>query len=110
MQWIWDNAVWVAAAIAVVAVLGAIAFAALRGWKLYRAVRAETRRVNTQVGVLTAGADRLQQRVADIQSRPVEMQQSIDQIRRHVAVLSLLGRHAAAAQQVLRGPLRYLGR
>ncbi len=110
MQWIHDNLVLVAFLVALVAVLAAIAYAALRGWALYRAAKREMGRVTPITDRLSQGAAALQQRQAELPRRQAEIQDTVASIQRHGQVLGVLASHASTSRRTLMGPLRYIGR
>ncbi|MCB0882982.1 MAG: hypothetical protein KDC33_12310 [Thermoleophilia bacterium] len=110
MEWLADNAVLVAFLFAAVVVLAAMALAGWRGWRLYRAARAEGVRVTALTDSLSAEAARLQARADAIPRRQAEIQGTVGRIQREAAVLGVMASHATAARRTLMAPLRYIGR
>lgn len=110
MRWLSDNAVLVSFLVALVAVLAAIAYAALKGWALYRGSKRQVARVTpltaglqNRVAAAQAKADRIPRRQGDIQAR-------LEHAKAHAAAVGVMASHASRAQRTLLAPLRYIGR
>ncbi len=110
MDFIADNAVQLSAAFLVIVVVAALVVAGIAGFRLWRRVRAAQRRVTATAAELTALSEQLSDSLARMPERQAEIQASLDALSRRAAVLSVLTSSASQAADVLRAPLRYLGR
>ena len=110
MDYIVDNAVALSAITLGVLVLAGLAIAGIAGFRLWRAVRAAQRRASAAAAELAAESDRLTASLAQLPERQAELQASIAALQRRAAAASVLAGSASEALDVLRAPLRYLGR
>jgi hypothetical protein len=105
-----DNAVALSAIALGVLVLAALAVLGIAGWRLWRVVKRAQARVAEAAAVLAAENDRLQAALAALPDRQQELQASIRSLQGRVAALGVLAASAGQAAEVLRGPLRLIGR
>jgi hypothetical protein len=110
VDFIVDNAVWLAALVLLALVLVSLAVLALSGWRLFRVVKGTQRRIGVAAASLSAEADRLSAAMAALPDRQAEVQDAVAALGVRVKVLGVLASAAADAAQVLRAPLRYIGR
>lgn len=110
MQFIVDHAVPLSAIALLVLVLASVAVLGIAALRLWRVVRAVQRRVSAAGAELAAEGERLSQAVEQMPERQAELQAAIGALQRRAAVLGILSGSAAEAAAVLRAPLRYLGR
>jgi hypothetical protein len=110
VDFIVDNAVWLAALVLLALVLVSLAVLALSGWRLFRVVKGTQKRIGVAAASLSAEADRLSAAMAALPDRQAEVQDAVAALGVRVKVLGVLASAAADAAQVLRAPLRYIGR
>lgn len=105
-----DNAVWLSALVLLGLVLASLVLLALSGWRLYRVLRGTQKRIGAAAATLSAEADRLSAAMAALPDRQAEVQDAVASLGMRVRVLGVLASAAADAADVLRAPLRYVGR
>ncbi|HWH15765.1 MAG TPA: hypothetical protein VNT51_13560 [Miltoncostaeaceae bacterium] len=110
MNWIWDNAVLLAFLVGLVAVLVALAVLVLRGLRLYRTVRRSAGTMSAAARALADDVQRVADAAAGVPERQAEIARTLEDVQRQAAALGVLARHTLAAQRILLGPLRYMGR
>lgn len=110
MDYIVDHAVPLSGIALGALVLVGLAILAIAGLRLWRTVRAAQRRLTAAGAELAAEGERLSQALALMPERQAELQTSIEALSRRAAVIGVLARSASEAAEVLRSPLRYLGR
>jgi HAMP domain-containing protein len=110
MDFVVDNAVQLSAVTLGVLVVAGLAVLGIAGFRLWRVVRAAQKRVEKAGAELAAEGDRLQASLDALPGRQAEVQAAIASLQRRVAVLGVLSSSAGQAADVLRAPLRYLGR
>lgn len=110
MDFVVDNAVALAAIILGVLILVGLVALAVTGLRLWRSVRVAQRQAAWAGAALAAEADRLSAALAAMPERQAELEGAVVSLQRRVAALTVLALHASEAAQVLRSPLRYVGR
>jgi HAMP domain-containing protein len=110
MQFAIDNAVALSAIALGVLVLAGLAVLGIAGFRLWRTLTRVKRRIAAASDALLAEADRLQQSLAALPDRQAEVQEAVASLQRRAAALSVLAASAGEAVQVLRAPLRFVGR
>ena len=110
MDWIWEHAVLLAVLVAIVAVLAAIAYLALQIWDTWRSVKAANRIVGPAAEALSRDVARVSAAAERVSSRPAEIQAAVAQLQHRAQALGVLATHASLARRVLMSPLRYIGR
>ena len=105
-----DNAVPLSAITLGVLVLVGLAILGIAAFRLWRALRVVQRRVTTAGEALAAEGERLSATAAQLPERQAEIQASVAALQARVAVLTSIANSASEAIEVLRAPLRYLGR
>jgi hypothetical protein len=110
MDFISDNAVAISAVILGALVLVGLIVALVAGLRLWRVIRATRQRVGEAGAALAAEGERLQASLDAMPGRQAELQGAIDSLARRAAALGVLASSAAGAAEVLRAPLRYIGR
>lgn len=105
-----DNAVWLSALALLALVLVSLAVAVVSGWRLFRVLKGTQKRIGAAAASLSAEADRLSAAMAALPDRQAEVQDAIASLGMRVRVLGLLASAASDAAEVLRTPLRYVGR
>lgn len=110
MDFIVDNAVAISAVILGALVLLGLLVLAIAGWRLWRVISATKARVGEAGAALAAEGERLQAALDELPGRQAELQGAIDSLGRRAAALGVLASSASEAAEVLRAPLRYIGR
>lgn len=110
MNWIWDHAVPLAFLVFLVLVLGTLLVLALCGLRLFRTVKRSTRTMSAAAAALSADVQRVADAARGLPERQGEIGDVLADVQRQAAALGVLTRHALAAQRILLGPLRYMGR
>ncbi len=105
-----DNAVWLSALALLALVLVSLAVLALSGWRLFKVLKATQKRIGAAAATLSAEADRLSAAMAALPDRQAEVQNAVASLGMRVRVLGVLATAASDAADVLRAPLRYIGR
>jgi hypothetical protein len=105
-----DNGVPIAAIIFGVLVLAALVILAVAGLRLWRVIKGVQRQVLGAAGALAAEAALLSEALERQPERQAELQDAIAALSRRVALLRALASHATEAAEILRSPLRYVGR
>jgi hypothetical protein len=98
-----------AIALAVLVVVGLVA-AVIAALRLWRAAKAAQREASREIALLIAGTDRLNADLAALPERQEELQERIAFLQMRIRVLQLLAKSASEALDILRSPLRYVGR
>lgn len=110
MDYIWDNAVPLSAILLGLLVLAGLIVLAVAGLRLWTVVKRTKGRLGEAGAALAAENDRLQANLARMPERQAEVQAALDSLQRRAAVLSTLTSAASQAAEVLRSPLRFVGR
>jgi hypothetical protein len=110
MGFLSDHAVLIAGILAAVIVAVAALFALKRGLALKREVGARSRRLGENVSAIEASAHRAEEATSRLPDRQAELQRELEALSRHVRVLRVLADALSTALNVLRAPLRYIGR
>jgi hypothetical protein len=106
-----DHPVATSAIVLGILVLPCLAFLALRGLAVLRAVKASKRAVEPQAERLMKRAEDVQAEVARLTERGVpELTSSIDGLRKRSVEVGVVARAASEGVGTLLAPLRYLGR
>lgn len=105
-----DNAVWLSALVLLALVLAALLVLGLSGLRLFRVLKATQKRIGAAAATLSAEAERLSAAMAALPERQAEVQEAVAALGVRVRVLGVLTSAAADAAEVLRAPLRYIGR
>jgi len=111
VSWIGDNLVASAAILLGFLVIVSAAFLALRGLQLWRAIKTSKSTVEPKAEQLSADAERLQAKVAELTERRVpEVAGTVESLQKSLAGVKVVAGAAGEAVRVLTAPLRYLGR
>jgi hypothetical protein len=110
VDFIVDNAVWLSALVLLALVLASLLVLGLSGWRLFRVLKGTQKRMGAAAASLSAEADRLSAAMAALPDRQAEVQDAVAALGVRVKVLGVLASAAADAADVLRAPLRYVGR
>lgn len=105
-----DNAVWLSALVLLALVLASLVVLGVSGWRLFRVLKGTQKRIGVAAATLSAEADRLSAAMAALPERQAEVQDAVASLAMRVRVLGLLASAAADAAEVLRTPLRLVGR
>jgi hypothetical protein len=105
-----DNGVSIAAIIFGVLVLAALVILAVAGLRLWRVVKGVQRQLLRAGGALAAEAALLSEALERQPERQAELQDALAALAQRVALLRALASHASEAADILRSPLRYVGR
>lgn len=105
-----DNAVWLSALVLLALVLASLLVLGLSGWRLFKVLKGTQKRIGAAAATLSAEADRLSAAMAALPDRQAEVQEAVAALGVRVRILGLLASTAADAADVLRAPLRYVGR
>ena len=105
-----DNAVWLSALVLLALVLAALLVLGLSGLRLFRVLKSTQKRIGAVAATLSAEAERLSAAMAALPERQAEVQDAVAALGVRVRVLGVLTSAAADAAEVLRAPLRYIGR
>ncbi len=107
---IWDNAVPLSAILLGVLVLVGLIVLAVAGLRLWRVIKRTKGRLGEAGAALAAEGDRLQASLDRLPDRQAELQAALESLQRRAAVLSTLTSAAGQAAEILRSPLRFVGR
>lgn len=110
MDYVVDNAVPLSAILLGVVVLGGLIVLGLAAWSAWRVVRRAQKRVGVAAADLAAESDRLQASLAALPDRQAELQAAVASLSARIAALGVLAGSAGRAAEVLRTPLRFIGR
>lgn len=105
-----DNAVPLSAIALGVLVLVGLVVLGIAGLRLWRTIKRVKAKVTAASDLLMAEADRLQESLAHLPDRQAELQDAIASLQGRAAALQVLAASAGDAIQVLRAPLRFVGR
>ncbi|MCU0308510.1 MAG: hypothetical protein MUE51_12225 [Thermoleophilia bacterium] len=108
MDWLGDNFLWMAAALAGLLVITALVYLGVRGFLLYRAVRRSRGLVMPHVEYLTAAAERAEAAVARIEQGATDRAVAQEELVRSVAELRVVSKHAGEVANQLWRPIRML--
>jgi hypothetical protein len=97
--------IWIAVAFCLVAVLGSLAYATLRGLRLWRATRAASQRAADAIGAVTASAARAEERALGLTEKSERLAAATERLQVSLAELAVI-RRAAAEPRTLLGSLR----
>jgi hypothetical protein len=110
VDFIVDNAVWLSALVLLALVLASLAVLGLSGWRLYRVLKGTQKRIGVAAASLSAEDDRLSAAMAALPERQAEVQDAVARLGMRVKALGVLASAASEAADILRAPLRYVGR
>ncbi len=105
-----DNAVWLSALVLLALVLASLVVLGLSGWRLFKVLKATQTRMGAAAASLSAEAERLSAAMAALPDRQAEVQDAVAALGMRIRILGLLASAASDAADVLRSPLRYIGR
>jgi len=94
--------IWIAVAFCLVAVLGSLAYAALRGFRLWRTSRAVSRRATDAIAAVTASAARTEERARGLTENAERLTMATERLQVSLAELSAIRRAAAEPQSLVR--------
>ena len=92
--------IWLCAAFLVVALLGSIAVAATRGWRLWKTFSAVSKRTGDAVEQVAATAATAEQRVTSLSANTERLTRAIEHLQESLAELAVI---RAAANEVRDG-------
>jgi hypothetical protein len=85
-----DMLIWLCAAFLVVAVLGSMAFAATRGWRLWKTVGGTMRRIGDAVEHVVATAAAAEQRATSLTENSERLNRATARLQESLAELAVL--------------------
>jgi hypothetical protein len=94
--------IWIAVAFCLVAVFGSLAYAAVRGFGLWRTFRTTSRRASEAIGAVAASAARTEERAEGLTEKTERLTEATDRLQRSLGELSAIRRAAAEPQALLR--------
>ena len=100
--------IWLAATFLAVAILGSLAYAGLRAWRLWRAFRSITGRLTDAMGRVAATADEAERHAVGLSAGSERLASASERLQRSLAELGVLRAAAAesrAAWSSLRGTM-----
>lgn len=110
MDWIWDHLVMLAGAAAVAIVLGALVVLVLRAIRAWRSTRTAISLTGERVATVTSAVERAQTRAEGLSERGEELAGARGGLDRQLALAKVLATHLGKALDILKAPLRALGR
>jgi hypothetical protein len=100
--------IWIALAFCLLAVIGSVAFASVRAWRLWRTVRATSTRATEAVGRVTASAAAAEQHAVSLTAGTERLAAATERLQASLAELAVL-RAAASETGALLVSIRGLG-
>lgn len=97
--------IWIAVAFCLAAVFGSLAYAAFRGFRLWRTSKAVSRRATDLIAGVTASAARVEERATGLGDKSERLALATAGLQRSLDELAAI-RHAAAEPQALIRTLR----
>jgi len=97
--------IWVTLAFCVLAVAGSIAYAAVRAWRLWKTVRATSRRATEAVGRVTASAAAAEEHAVSLTAGTERLTAAIERLQASLAELAVI-RAAASETSALLAAIR----
>ena len=97
--------IWAALAFFVVAIAGSIAYAAVRGWRLWRTVGGTSKRTSEAVGRVSASAATAEARATRLTANTERLSAALERLQEALAELAVI-RAAAAEPQALLATIR----
>jgi hypothetical protein len=94
--------IWAPVAFCLVAVLGSLAYAAFRGYRLWRTARAVSRRATDAVAAVTAAAALAEERTRGLTEQAERLAAATERLQASRAELAVIRRAAAEPQALLR--------
>jgi type II secretory pathway pseudopilin PulG len=105
VEWVSDNLVWLSVLLAVVVIVAGIIAMVVTGLRMYRAVRASASAAGAAGASLSAEVERLTAAADALPQRSAELQREIAGLKARSAALSVVMGHAAELFSLLRTPL-----
>lgn len=93
--------IWLALAFMLVASLGGLAYAAARGWRLFRTFRRTSRRAADAVARVTDSAARAEERAAGLTAKSETLSHATEHLRQSLAELAVIRAAAAEPRSLL---------
>jgi hypothetical protein len=97
--------IWAALAFCLIAVVGSIAYAAMRAWRLWRTVRATSTRATEAVGRVTTSAAAAEEHAVSLAAGTERLSAAITHLQASVADLAVI-RAAASETSALLASIR----
>jgi hypothetical protein len=94
--------IWIAVAFCLVAVFGPLAYAAFRGFRLWRTSRAVSGRATELIGAVTASAARAEEQARGLTEKTERLTAATESLQVSLAELAAIRRAAAEPQELLR--------
>ena len=94
--------IWIALAFCILAVAGSIAYAAVRGWRLWKTVRTTSGRVTKATGRLIASAAVAEQHATSLTAGTERLSARIAQLQASLEELAVIRAAAAEPRDLLR--------
>ncbi|HET7137064.1 MAG TPA: hypothetical protein VFI04_01805 [Gaiellaceae bacterium] len=94
--------IWIAAAFCLVAVVGSLAYAALRGFRLWRTSRAVSRRATDAIAAVTESAARTEERARGLTEKTERLTAATERLHVSLVELAAIRRAVAEPQALLR--------
>jgi hypothetical protein len=105
MEWVYDNLVWISVLVAIIVIIAGIVAMAVTGLRMYRAVRASMSAAGEAGASLSAKVERLTAAADALPERSAELQREITELKARSAALGVLMSRAAELQALVRAPL-----
>jgi hypothetical protein len=93
--------IWIALAFCLVAVIGSIAFAAVRAWRLWRTVRATSKRGTEAADRVLASAAVTEEHVSSLTTGTERLAAALERLQASVAELAAIRAAASEARALL---------
>ena len=93
--------IWIAVAFCLLAVIGSIAYAAVRGWRLWKTVRATSGRASEEVGRLMASAAVAEQHASSLGAGTERLADAMEHLQASLAELAVIRAAAAEPRNLL---------
>ncbi|HEX3805450.1 MAG TPA: hypothetical protein VHV52_01605 [Gaiellaceae bacterium] len=90
--------IWLPAAFLVIAVLGSAAYAAVRGWRLWRTFRATARRAGDAIERVTTTAAKAEEHALSLTGNVERLTRAADHLQESLAELAVIRAAAAEAR------------
>jgi hypothetical protein len=94
--------IWIAVAFCLVAVLGPLAYAAVRALRLWRTARSVSRRATDAIGAVTESAARTEERALGLTEKTERLTAATARLQQSLAELAVIRTAAAEPQAILR--------
>ena len=93
--------IWIALAFCVVAVAGSVAYAAVRAWRLWKTVRATSRKATEAAGRVLASAEAAERHVTSLGAGAERLATAMEHLQGSLAELAVLRAAAGETQSLL---------